>query len=352
MLSLYRRHRAACPHAGDRISKKCHCTIWATGTLDAKPYRKSLKTRSFVRATQIIRDIENGKQEARSITLSAALQAFIAECESRNLNSTTLAKYRRLAASLRSFAGRERIETLSDCTVESLRSFRNSWKLTPRTASKQIERLRAFFGFTIENGWIGSNPAKAIKAPEINPNPTLPFTNEEVSKILAAADFRTRTFYRLLLHSGLRIIDAAQARPEKIINGKMFLYTQKTGVPVMCPLPPDLLEDIENLTTVGGLYFAVESEKPVTIAEYYRVKLKQAGKKTGVLNARPHRFRDTFAVRLLEKGVPIDTVSILLGHTDIKTTQRSYAPWVKSLQDNLESAVAKTWERPKLARVK
>jgi integrase len=39
-----------------------------------------------------------------------------------------------------------------------------------------------------------------------------------------------------------------------------------------------------------------------------------------------HRLRDTFSVALLEKGVPLETVSILLGHTSIKTTEKHYAP--------------------------
>lgn len=49
-----------------------------------------------------------------------------------------------------------------------------------------------------------------------------------------------------------------------------------------------------------------------------------------------HRFRDTFAVRLLEKGVSIETVSVLLGHSSIGITLKHYRPWVESLQEKLE----------------
>jgi len=47
-------------------------------------------------------------------------------------------------------------------------------------------------------------------------------------------------------------------------------------------------------------------------------------------------------VDLLSKGVPIDVVSKLLGHTSVKT-ERHYAPWVKSRQIKLEEAVSATW---------
>jgi len=56
-----------------------------------------------------------------------------------------------------------------------------------------------------------------------------------------------------------------------------------------------------------------------------------------------HRFRDTFAVELLLKGVPIEQVSVLLGHSSLKVTEKHYAPWVKARQDQLERSVRLAW---------
>ena len=55
-------------------------------------------------------------------------------------------------------------------------------------------------------------------------------------------------------------------------------------------------------------------------------------------------LRDTFAVELLKKGVSLETVSILLGHSSVRITERHYRPWVKTLQDNLEKEVARAWK--------
>jgi predicted nucleic acid-binding protein len=58
----------------------------------------------------------------------------------------------------------------------------------------------------------------------------------------------------------------------------------------------------------------------------------------------PHMFRDTFAVELLLSGVPIDQVSLLLGHSSVKVTEKHYAPFVKARQAQLESSVKLSWQ--------
>ena len=62
-----------------------------------------------------------------------------------------------------------------------------------------------------------------------------------------------------------------------------------------------------------------------------------------VADCHPHRFRDTFAVSLLLKGISLESVSKLLGHSSIKITKRHYAPWVKARQEQLEAEVRRIW---------
>jgi integrase/recombinase XerD len=62
-------------------------------------------------------------------------------------------------------------------------------------------------------------------------------------------------------------------------------------------------------------------------------------------------FTHTFAVELLLAGVPLERVSILLGHTSIRVTERHYNPWVRSRQEQLESDLTSAWKRdPVLAQ--
>jgi Phage integrase family len=75
----------------------------------------------------------------------------------------------------------------------------------------------------------------------------------------------------------------------------------------------------------------------------WQTRLRRLFKLAGVPNGHPHRFRDTFAVELLLAGVPIERVSILLGHQSVTITEKHYAPWVRSRQEQLEADLANAW---------
>ena len=69
---------------------------------------------------------------------------------------------------------------------------------------------------------------------------------------------------------------------------------------------------------------------------------------SGVQAPRPHRFRDTFTVELLLSGVPLERVSVLLGHSSTRITEKHYAPWGKDRQAQLEADVRRTWTQPEV----
>jgi integrase len=62
-----------------------------------------------------------------------------------------------------------------------------------------------------------------------------------------------------------------------------------------------------------------------------------------VSGGHPHRFRHTFAVELLLGGVPIERVSILLGHSSTPITETHYSAWVRARQEQLEADVRQSW---------
>jgi integrase/recombinase XerD len=77
--------------------------------------------------------------------------------------------------------------------------------------------------------------------------------------------------------------------------------------------------------------------------------LKGALKQTGIPDGHPTASETRSRLDPSSAGVPIERVSVLLGHTSIKVTEKYYAPWVRARPEQLESDVRRTRER--LARV-
>ena len=350
MLALYRRHTLKCGKR-DRYYRRCKCPVWVEGTTDSGQYiRRSLKLNNFERAEEKKRELEGVEevpppsklQQPKTVTVRDAFAAFYKECEARNLNAATLRKYRLLRDRLSDFAGLH-CPSLNELNIQRLRAFRSTWKDGPRAAGKKIDRLRTFFRFCNDNQWIERNPALSLKAPLVKDKPTLPFSREEMAKIIDKAG-GALAFTLTLRYTGMRISDASMLRTRAVHGNRVFLYTQKTGTPVYVPVPEVLTNLLRAVKPVGGYYFVRgESTRLDTCTDLWRRQLARVFKNANIPNGHPHRFRDTFAVELLLAGVPIEHVSILLGHSSIKITERHYSPWVKTRQEKLEEEVSRAW---------
>jgi integrase/recombinase XerD len=102
---------------------------------------------------------------------------------------------------------------------------------------------------------------------------------------------------------------------------------------------------LEAVPKTSERYFFWTGESKIDSAtgDWQRT-LKGVFKQAGIPDGHAHRFRDTFAVGLLQAGVPMERVSVLLGHNSIKVTEKHYSPWVRARQEQLEANVRRTWE--------
>jgi integrase/recombinase XerD len=369
MLTTYRRHKRTCHNFGKtrrEAQRKCTCKFWAQGVLGGREVRVSLDTRDSKKASEKVHEWEAKERivdRGAAVTLAEAWTSMLADLEARKLSHQTIRKYKLLERQMKAYGEERGLSMLAQFDLDVLSKFRATWKDGPRTAGKKLERLRAFFRFAHERQWVENNPATRIKLPKVSIRPTMPLTHDEMVKILTACDgllattpvegrlnaHRLKTLVLLMRYTGMRVSDAATLTTDRLDGKRLFLYTQKTGVPVYTVLPDSVLRALEatpRVTDTG--YFWSGQGKRETVVCHWQMRLKKvfdlAGVSKGQGNAISHRFRDTFAVELLLAGVPIERVSILLGHQSVRVTERHYNPWVRSRQEQLEADVARTWK--------
>jgi integrase/recombinase XerD len=361
MLTVYRRHLADCAqNTRGRHWKRCSCPIWVQGTLGGETIRRSLNLTSWEAAAERVRGWEAsgtiGVVKIEIPTIRDAVRKYMADVEARQLAPESIKKLRHTTEKLLlGYCSAQGFCYLKQLDLDRLREFRATWKYSPIAARKRLENLRAFFRFCMQSGWIPTNPATLVKPPRAQHSPTLPFTADQDTfwdrGIFGRGNRkRIRALVLLLRYSGLRIMDAVCLQKSQIVGDRLFLYTQKTGTPVRLPLPPEVIQALADVPNTNADYYFWNGRSLRTSAvKIWERTLSRVFEMAAIENGHAHRFRDTFAVELLLAGVPIDQVSILLGHSSVKVTEKHYSPWVKARQDQLEQAVRKTW--PQLASV-
>lgn len=100
----------------------------------------------------------------------------------------------------------------------------------------------------------------------------------------------------LLRYSGLRMQDAACLERARLDGDKLFLYQQKTGTLVYCPLPEVVVQKLSVLQNGNERYFFYDgASQPESMVKSWDRVFKKVGESADpvVSNSHPHRFRDT-----------------------------------------------------------
>jgi integrase/recombinase XerC len=280
--------------------------------------------------------------------LLEAVTAFEQHC--LNLQPATQAKHALTLRSLKEYCERADIRDLDEITVEHLDTFRAARKLGPLSAVKELERLRSFFGFCIERGWLRENPAKKIKTPRnIKPAEVVPYEPNEVVKMLAACDAigkgsyerqRARALILLLRHTALRIADAVTLSKDALRGNEIRVRTQKTGEPVFVWVPAELVEALRALPVPRGagedcryFFWSGDCTKRAACGSAERT-LTRIFKRAGVKGAHAHRFRHTLATDLLAKGATCEDVADILGNSPA-IVRKHYVKWSRGRQERI-----------------
>jgi integrase len=383
IVTVFVRHAEKCKYAGDEFSRRCNCRKHLRWTLDGVQHRRKTGTRSWDKAEEAKRELQDQlagrtvetKVEDKVRTLSAATALFLKDKSVEGVSPGVIKKYTLELARLNRHCEGNGVYVVQGITRELLTEFCATWEKwypSSTTRSKVRERLRSFLRYGYEAGWLERIPA--ITKVKVDEPPTMPLTREEYTRLLDAlyvvnpkrwdgkqssqgltegTNQRVRALIQLMRYSGLAISDALTLeRTSLIYDAKKGVYRvvtsrQKTGTDVSVPIPPEVAEELLRLPDDNPMYFfwsgnGLKNSVSKTFTNRFLRPLFEAAGIPCDTHMVSHRLRDTFAVDLLEKGVPIEEVAKALGDT-IRTTEKHYAKWVQGRQDRLDSLVMGTW---------
>lgn len=143
--------------------------------------------------------------------------------------------------------------------------------------------------------------------------------HREVEQVLGLLTYENRLLARLLLHTGIRVGDALQLRPEQL-RPNFWITEQKTGKRRQVGIPEPLLSDLlDNCGTVW-VFPGADPTKPRTRQALWKDVKRAARACRLTANAAPHSLRKVYAVELLHKYGNIERVRRALNHGGIEVT--------------------------------
>jgi excisionase family DNA binding protein len=225
-----------------------------------------------------------------------------------------------------------------------------AWRLkkgnAKSTANRYLALLKKMFNLAIDEGYLESNPASKVRLfSERDRLKERILTEDEETRLLAASYPTLRSIIRVALNTGMRLGEILTLRWDQVdFNGmKLTVLKTKSGKPRTIPLNEALYGELLALRSADGrspfVFPNPNTALPLTTVD---TSFRAACQRAGISGLRFHDLRHTFGSRLVEKGVDIETVRSLLGHSSIAITQR----YVHSTDERRRAAVEKLAPNP------
>ena len=274
--------------------------------------------------------------------MEEAIQKFISYLRKTKKSSpNTELSYKRdlekLSRYLNDVAG---ITSWRDVTVTDLNAYVLSMEkeqYAPTTISRTIASTRTFFYYLLKQGLIAGNPADEVKAPKIEKKLPDILSVEEVASLLSMPDgkspkgLRDRAMLELLYATGIRVSELIGLSLSDVNMTVGYITCRdrmrERAIPFGNAARTALLDYLnEGRSAFPGadecrFLFMNISGKPMSRQGFWKI-LKGYAAEAGIEHEiTPHMLRHSFAAHMIENGADLRSVSEMLGHSDISTTQ-------------------------------
>jgi integrase/recombinase XerD len=204
------------------------------------------------------------------------------------------------------------------------------------SVARFISSVKGLFRFALTEGLVKQDPTAYLESRKAWQ--TLPrfLSQEEVDKLLEQPDlnndigFRDRTMLEVLYATGVRVSELVGLRVSDVeLATGVLSCLGKGSKQRLIPLGRSALSYLRNYFSVrqmllkgkrsDALFIELNAE-PITRQKFWKI-IKRYGESAGLGRVTPHMLRHSFATALLENGADLRSVQMLLGHSDISTTQ-------------------------------
>jgi integrase/recombinase XerD len=267
----------------------------------------------------------------------------------RRLAAHTLDSYARDLAALTAFAaGRaERVDALDRRALEAFVREQMTRGLSPRSVARMVAAIRGYYRFLVVNGERPHSPADDLRPPSAWPALPKFLSVDEVDRLIAQPDvatplgLRDRAMIELLYATGLRVSELINVRTADLHLDEGYLTCiGKGNKERIVPIGDQAVHWITRyqregrplLTTTGRggeriqrarreLLFLNTRGGPLSRVGFWK-NLKRYGRIASLPRTlSPHVLRHSFATHLLERGADLRAIQMMLGHSDLSTTQ-------------------------------
>ncbi|WP_418751073.1 site-specific tyrosine recombinase/integron integrase [Frisingicoccus sp.] len=258
----------------------------------------------------------------------AYLDKFLLSKSSAGLSPRTLDNYRLTITMFLDAINKPLAELTDDDFIYYLERYRQIRQVSFSRIKNMQSALSSFFSWLHKKRYIPSNPVAQLDSIKLPKTIKKPFSDEDREMLkIQCEQLRDLALMEFLYSTGVRVSELTSLNRSDInFNSNdvtVFGKGSKERETYITPSAGIYLKMYLNSRTDDNPALFVSLHRP-----YHRLSkngvermLRELGRRTGIKNVHPHRFRRTMATNALNRGMPIEQVSRLLGHTKLDTTQ-------------------------------
>jgi integrase/recombinase XerD len=275
-----------------------------------------------------------------SLRFESVLQVFLDYLSvEKGLSVNTVLSYSRDVQKLFRFFQKEKIDWLKAGEEDLIRFIHRQSRagLSPRSMARVISSLKSFYRFLVLDGILKKNPAVNLSSPKTWLALPKFLTVKEVESLLSQPEeetvrgIRDKAMLELLYATGLRATELVLLKIKDLnLEDGFLLCLGKGGKERLVPIGESAVEAVRKyldearpklLKQSSEFLFVTQRGGAFTRQGFWKL-LKGYARKAGLdLKISPHILRHSFATHLLERGADLRSVQLMLGHSQITTTQ-------------------------------